>query len=527
MTTTPATAPFRFSLSHLFAATTLVAVALAGTFGPRWDADERWIIGGWFLGTLGLAATSRARGQRGLMSAILGGGLVPGSVAFAVPALGGGWSGPEERVVIVAAIVAITGALLGGLVVLLLEQVFVVRRAGLVQSLRLFFVNWRPPPTWTGAAVGLALAWAWLASSTTWRERVTIGPAQKNIPAVHSRYSVSGNPRDPSPEIALTSGGTLLAVCGYDAARSPATRVETFVVRGRAEAYRLDLWETGWPWPRHVGTRPLSARPFAADFSPDGQTLAVTHRQGITLWNTQAGLQWHTLPAPLLSIEPIRTTMLVGARFTDDGTALVARGWNVSQQSIFAWDASSWELVRNQSLAGHGSLQLNHGCNQFIRVIYAPGTYDASLELIDAQSLEVKRHIDHLGPPARPQLSPDDKLLAYDRRVWNLDSDREVPLPAPSQDFASGGRRIVALQRQVVTPGGGRLPVWLVSLPVLRHWFPAGQQTRLMLLDAHTGHPIVISRPLGEIELVTVSRNGRVVATATREGQIRIWDVPE
>jgi tricorn protease-like protein len=85
----------------------------------------------------------------------------------------------------------------------------------------------------------------------------------------------------------------------------------------------------------------------------------------------------------------------------------------------------------------------------------------------------------------------------------------------------------VALQRQVVTPGGGRLPVWFVSLPILRHWIPTGQQTRLMVLDARTGHPIVISRHLGEIESVTVSRNGRVVATATAAGQIRIWDVPE
>jgi len=175
MNTTPAArppSPLRFSLSHLFAVTTLAAIALAATFGPRWDADERWIIGSWFIGAIGLTSISRARGRRGVLAAFLGGGLLPGAVALAFPVLGS--DGPVERVVLVTIFVSFVGGLLGAFGVLAFEKLASIWRTGLVLSLVQFLSHWRPPPRWTGIPIGLGLAVAWLATCATWHPRVTI-----------------------------------------------------------------------------------------------------------------------------------------------------------------------------------------------------------------------------------------------------------------------------------------------------------------------------------------------------------------
>ena len=91
------------------------------------------------------------------------------------------------------------------------------------------------------------------------------------------------------------------------------------------------------------------------------------------------------------------------------------------------------------------------------------------------------------------------------------------------------GRRVVIV---ALEPQRDGFRPWLEAarwLPIVRHWTPDPfvMRSRLLLYDSHTGKPIVASRPQEVIEAVTVSRNGRVVATATRKGRIRIWDVPE
>ena len=535
MTTTRDTGParLRFSISQLFAATTLVAIALAATFGPRWDAEERWIIGSWFLGALGMAAIARARGQRGLLSSVLGGGLLPGAVAFAIPILQGVGRahGPWDPVIAVTIFVTVCGAALAALALLLYERALKIWQQGLLPSVMIFLSRWRPPAAWTGIPIGIALALAWLASSATWRERVTIefyGSPENapNLPVASSRYPAGESSNESTPDIALTTGGTLVAACGYhpDAFRR---------INGGA-SQQLDLWETTWPSARHAGSRDYLHR-FAnsADFSPDGKLLAVTNRDTVAVWNTLTGEEFQVVFPPLqhLAIPPTQIWLSAG-RFSLDGTTIMAKGWNSMTRDVrlYTWDAKSLELIRQESFPGFHTLEPNHSRTRIARVAAATTQVPAErLELIDAQSYVVKRTWYEVFPGEQPIFSPDDKLLAHGWLLRDLDAGTQLLFPGPIRQFVSGGRRVVVLHHQ---PRIKVVRDWLHladRLPIVRHWLadPWLVPLRLELYDTKTGKLIASSRPQGAIESVTVSRNGRVVATATRKGQIRIWDVPE
>jgi WD40 repeat protein len=113
--------------------------------------------------------------------------------------------------------------------------------------------------------------------------------------------------------------------------------------------------------------------------------------------------------------------------------------------------------------------------------------------------------------------------------LWDLETGTQQIIPGYIKQFASDGRRVVVV---ALAPHRDGLRPWLKAarwLPIVRHWTPDPfvMRSRLLLYDSQTGTLVVASPPQELIEAVTVSRNGRVVATATRKGQIRIWDVPE
>jgi WD40 repeat protein len=268
-----------------------------------------------------------------------------------------------------------------------------------------------------------------------------------------------------SPVAGASPDGRTLALGGRDSASVGAT------LAGSGTVQLLDL--------RSGRVRKLAGRHDAAvvsaRFSPDGRTLATTGDDGkVILWGVGNGAARETLEG--------HSGRVWDAAFSPDGRTLYTTS---DDGSVIGWDTT-------------GDRTLGRG---FRTELVNPG--------------------DEQFPPAFA-LSPDGGTLAVGRLDGAVELIDARTLHGTGGFRALGGRQVLAIE---YSPDGKTLAV-------------AGGEGAAGLFDARSGQPIdrgIGPPPRGDsralpanfsnIQALSFSPDGRLLATASIDGVVRVWDV--
>ncbi|KAF7973389.1 hypothetical protein HWV62_15166, partial [Athelia sp. TMB] len=236
-------------------------------------------------------------------------------------------------------------------------------------------------------------------------------------------------------------------------------------------------------------------------FSPkEPKIISAASDKVIRVWDTLTGNE--TLP-------PITGQGLVSAlAFSPDGSKFVS----ACDQTVRVWNTLTGQEAR-QPLQGHtdvmsvtfshdGSKIVSAGADKIVRIWNAFTGQNTILEL-------------EVGNVVSVAISPDGSkivtgLIDNTVRVWDAirgQQSRRVPLPGHNDGWVSA----IAF-----SPDGSKIV--------------SGSWSTLLLWDALIGQeafpPLQMNNAVGSDTLAFSHDGGRIVSGLTREGTIRIWDVP-
>jgi WD40 repeat protein len=383
-----------------------------------------------------------------------------------------------------------------------------------------------PPPTWI-AHRGPALAWAFSPDGKRlaipcWDETVQLRDAATGRPA----GTLRGRAGRRAITVAYSPDGKWLAAF----LQQPG---DWGGVGGE-----VTIWEAASG--KRVGEIAQSPNgAFALAFSPDGKRLAAAiPAEPVKVWDTATGKVVQVLAG--------HTAWVSAVAWSADGTRLISGGWDGAlklwdaatgrelrtffghtgtiRQAVFSRDGTRlasasddnstkvWETQTGQqllTLRGHHSFVTGVAFSPDGRYLASAGL-DGTVRLWDATAAHDVLTLRTGGAVHSAAFSPDGRLLAWGNGFSLSLSDpatgqfvRRLDIPHLSTAFSPDGKRLVT--------GGGHVPE---SRGLVVLWDPqSGKKVRLL------------GRHAGWVNAVAFSRDGTLVASASTDGVVKVWEV--
>jgi WD40 repeat protein/DNA-binding SARP family transcriptional activator len=357
-------------------------------------------------------------------------------------------------------------------------------------------VLWLDPITWTQAAPPLVI------DKQSWPDRLTLSPDGRRLAMTTTTATTGGAPGPSTAAIWDLPSRRQLRSLDADGALafSPDGRTLAASHRQRGEILLIDP-ATG----KRRGTLTGHTAPvLALRFSHDGATLASTGQDGTAIiWDLATGRARETLGG--------HTAAVTGVTFSPDDRTLYTASWD---RSVLVWDlAGDRRLSRSFTAARRVSSQ------SFSKkgALLALGHGDGTVTLVDltrrapaATPLQA-----HSGAVQAVALSPDGRLLAsadaHSAIVWDLatrsPTGRPIPVTENPPLISSPDIAEVALSPDgrtlAIGDNQGRVTLWDLT-----------SRTRWVLQAARANS-------------FQFSPDGTILAVASHGGEVRLWEVAD
>ncbi len=298
--------------------------------------------------------------------------------------------------------------------------------------------------------------------------------AAKGLGLVTSGWAAQGRPGEPAR-------GALLP-------GTPDWEEATSVLTGPPHAYLAWCGPISW----HHGSQ-VNALAFA----PDGRTLASADHEGnVRLWGARTGEELHWLRGP--------GGWVMALAFSPDGSVLASAG---ADGVICLWDSRGGK--DRGRLVGHRNSVNALAFAPDGRTLASAGD-DWTVRLWDVGTGKEQRQLpDYKDAVRGVTFAPDGRTLAVSAgrtvQLWDMGAGKAVATLRPEAGLLTGAAFL---------PDGRSVLTYSVSGP-FRVWdVGSGEETR------HFGE---VSD--GTPRSVSLSRSGRLLASANRDGTINLWDV--
>lgn len=479
----PALVSFRFSLLSLLSVTTLAGFTSAVVFSQGWDPLERLLLAFWGAGLILGASAGRARGKHGIFSGGLGASL---GCALATLVC------YDENFAIVSIFVIVTGWLLA----VAMATVYDALLSGAIETWWARRLIRRAVYAICGLMV-LCLIGSQAANRPVWK------PAWEQRIGVPSNFSVL-------PKIILSPiGDRLLENESSSLSFSGATELNT----GRTHALT----------PRGLVEVPFSLPwGFEAAFSPDGTRIALGRGPRLELYDVRTGRRlWERR----LDLNPLE--VVLHHRFSRDGQRIYVTTHTPRIQRLRVLDVDGGAGAGLELFPFAGQLFVSDGGDKLVKFLDPTEENSGrAIEIVDLIHAQTIGRFDDIPGIEKPIFNLAGDRLALGSQIWKLPH---------SQPQSAGGRviglltnrRALVLDREA-PPNyvHNLLPSWLQQMPFVRHLRTADRTSQLRICN-EAGQTLRATPWLADLHQVELSANQRIAVSASREGLIRVWKVPE